>query len=250
MKVFITGASSGIGEHLAYVYARRGARLGLAARRKDLLRNVAKTCIELGATVEAYPLDVRDTDACKETVAAFLQKIGGIDIVIANAGVGGPDHLSSGDATAINGMLTTNILGVTNIVIPFIPTMKAQGAGKIVIVSSVAGYRGLAGRGGYSGSKAAVRIMADSWRHSLSRYGLQVSTICPGFIKTPMVEKNRFPMPFLMETSTAAEKIAGAIHKGKKTYIVPWQWRIIVPILRSLPDSLIHLITFSHRQNE
>ncbi len=252
MRVFITGASSGIGEHLAYVYARRGSHLGLAARRKDQLNRVADTCKKFRATVdvEIYPMDVQKTKACKEAAEAFLQVTGGIDIVIANAGIGGPDHLSTGDASHINQMLITNILGVTNTVIPFIPTMTTQKSGKIVIISSVAGFRGLGGRGGYSASKAAVRIMADSWRHTLTHYGIQVSTVCPGFIETPMVGKNRFPMPFLMDVTVAAEKIVAAIERGKKTYIFPWQWRFIVPILRILPDVLIRLATYSRRTNE
>ena len=250
MNVFITGPSSGIGEHLAYVYARRGAHLGLAARRKEQLKRVAETCTDLGATVEIYPLDVQHAKRCKEAVNTFLHAAGGIDIVIANAGVAGPDHISSGDAAHINYMLTTNILGVTNVVIPFLPRMKAQGSGKIVIVSSVAGFRGLGRRGGYSASKAAVRIMADSWRHTLTHHGIQVTTICPGFIQTPMVEKNRFPMPFLMDVAVAAEKIVAAIDHGKKMYILPWQWRVIVPVLRILPDGLIRLVTHPRRKSE
>jgi len=241
-RIFITGASSGIGEHLAYAYARRGAILGLAARRIDRLNEVAETCREAGGKTFTYELDVRDEEAAKRVTHQFLKDAGGIDIVIANAGIGGKDQLGSGDPAHINRILSTNILGVTNIVVPFIPTMKNNRSGNIVIISSVAGFRGLIAHGGYSGSKAAVRIMAESWRFNLARFDIRVTTICPGFIDTPIVDNRSF-LPFLMKADLAAEKIIRAINRGKKTYIFPWQWRIVVPILRIIPDWMIKTFT-------
>jgi hypothetical protein len=242
-RIFITGASSGIGEHLAYAYAQPGALLGLAARRLDRLQQVAEQCRARGAQTLVYEWDVRDQPRGLDIARRYLDETGGIDLVIANAGIGGEDRLASGDSTAINRILTTNILGVTNTVVPFIPTLQEQRSGTVVIISSVAGFRGLPGHGGYNGSKAAVRVIADAWRLTLHRYSIRVVTICPGFLETPLVSKNRFPMPFLMPVERAAEKIVAAVARGKRTYIFPWQWRLVVPLLKILPDWIIQ--TFS-----
>jgi len=241
LRVFITGASSGIGEYLAYEYARQKAVIGIAARRKDHLNNVAEKCREFGGSPIVYELDVTDQSKCQSAISDFIAANSGIDIVIANAGISGPDNLGSGNSDTINKILKTNILGVTNIVLPTIPTMKAQQSGHIVIVSSVAGYRGLIGRGGYTGSKAAIRTMANGWRYSLSKIGVYVTTICPGFVATPLVRKNTFPMLFLIEAIEAAKKIVKAIQNRRQTYIVPGPWRIIIPIFKLIPSWVIKL---------
>ena len=238
-KILITGASSGIGEALAYAYAKQGAILGLIARRKDILDTVADKCKSLGGTVYNYPMDVTDQSIIKFTIQNFIDDVNDIDIVIANAGVGGMDALKNGDATETNRILTTNILGISNTVIPCIPKIIDQQYGHIVVVSSVAGFRGLVAHGAYSASKAAIRIMADSWRYSLSRYNIHVTNICPGFIETPLVKNNRFKMPFLMDADTAAVKILFAVEKRKKCYIFPWQWKVLLPLIKVVPDWLI-----------
>jgi len=157
--------------------------------------------------------------------------------------VGGTDKLSSGDASAINKILSINILGVTNTVIPFIPAMKKQQSGRICIISSVAGTRGLVGHGGYSSSKAAVRVLGDSWDYSLSRHNISTTVVFPGWIATEMTAKHQYKMYFLMNSNTAAGKIAQAIKIGKRKYVLPWQWRIIIPIFRILPRRLINLFS-------
>lgn len=243
LKVFITGASSGIGESLAYHYAKLGATVGIAARREDRLKTVETKIRELGGTPIVFQLDVAYQDACKQAIDRFLNEAGGVDIVIANAGVGGSDKLSSGDATAINKILSVNILGVTNTVIPFIPTLKEQKSGRICIISSVAGTRGLVGHGGYSSSKAAVRVLGDSWDYSLRLHSISTTVVFPGWIATEMTEDHRIKMFFLMDSDTAAGKIARAIDKGKRTYILPWQWKIIVPLVRILPRWVLELIS-------
>ena len=235
---FISGASSGIGEHLAYAYAKRGATLGLAARRKERLDEVAAKCSELGGETYVYPLDARDKDACSQAATDFLDKNGRIDMVIANAGIGGHDDLMSGDASAINTILETNILGVTNTLMPFIPKMKEQKSGVLVNVSSVASFLKIAYHGGYAGSKVGIRRIADSWRLTLSKYNIQVTTICPGFITTPMTEDVKH-MPFLLPVETAVEKIVSAIDRGKRTFVFPWQMRLMIPLLRIMPDQFL-----------
>ncbi len=136
--IFISGTSSGIGEHLAYAYAKRGATIGLAARRKEKLEEVADKCRQFGGSAFVYQVDAKDRLAAKNAADEFMNNTGGIDMVIANAGIGGHDDLMSGDSTAINNIIETNVLGVTNTLIPFIPMMKEQKSGILVNISSVA----------------------------------------------------------------------------------------------------------------
>jgi len=239
MKIFISGASSGIGESLAYYYAQRQATIGIAARRLTKLESVARKCKELGGNPIIYLLDVSDQEKSKTAVEEFIAKTGGIDIVIANAGIGGEDNIISGDASAINEILKINILGVTNIVVPFIPAMEKQKSGKIGIISSIASFRGLPDHGGYSSSKAALRYLAESWDHNLSKNDITITTIFPGWIATEMSAYLVFKMAFLMDSDKAAIKIAEAIQAGKGKLILPWQWKFIIPIFRILPNALV-----------
>lgn len=239
MKIFISGASSGIGESLAYYYAQRQATIGIAARRLTKLESVARKCKELGGNPIIYLLDVSDQEKSKTAVEEFIAKTGGIDIVIANAGIGGEDNIISGDASSINEILKINILGVTNIVVPFIPAMEKQKSGKIGIISSIASFRGLPNHGGYSSSKAALRYLAESWDHNLSKNDITITTIFPGWIATEMTAKHEFKMAFLMDSDKAAIIIAEAIQNGKGKLILPWQWKFIIPIFRILPNALV-----------
>ena len=244
-RIFITGASSGIGEALAIEYAKRGAILGLSARRTEKLNKVSKKCEELGAKeVLVYSLDVTDENKSINIINKFLDHTQGIDIVIANAGVAYSDKISSGDPTQINKVISTNVIGVTNSIIPFVPKMKEEKSGKIVIISSIASFRPIAFHAGYSSSKAAVRMIADSWRMALKKYNIQLTSICPGFIVSEMTDTNKFPMPFLLQTDDAAKKMVKAIDRGKKTYILPWQIKMILYLTRWLPTPLYYKIFF------
>ena len=238
-KVFITGASSGIGEYLAYSYSKLNYCVGLAARREDKLNKVAKKCIELGGEAIIYPLDVLDENLCSETINDFISLPGSIDAIYANAGIGSPDELSSGSASVMNKILSVNILGVTNTVMPFIPHMKSTKSGKIAVICSVASFRGLAHHSAYSGSKVAIRNICQGWGTALYKHNISVTAICPGFIKSEMTDKNDFFMPFLMDTDVAVKKIIRAVEKKKKVFIFPWQMRYIgVPIMKYAPDWL------------
>ena len=244
-KVFITGASSGIGAALAIEFAKRGATIGISARRSEKLHGIAQQCKQLGAEdVFTYTLDVTDQNSSADTAKIFMGDAKGIDIVIANAGVAYSDKISSGEATQINQVFSTNIIGVTNSIIPFVPTMKENSSGKIVIISSIASFRPVPFHGGYSASKSAVRMLADSWRMALKKYKIQLTTICPGFIVSEMTDQNKFPMPFLLETDHAARKMVKAIDSGKKTYILPWQVKMILYATRWLPTSVYYKIFF------
>ena len=149
------------------------------------------------------------------------------------------DKLFSGNSDTINNILKVNVLGVTNTVYPFLPKMKKQQYGKVGIISSIASARGFMGHGGYAASKSAVKFLADSWGYQLERNNISISTIFPGWIATEMTENINFKMWFLMNSITAAEKIENAINKGIREYILPWQWRLIVPIIKVIPRWMI-----------
>ncbi len=234
-KVFITGASSGIGKALALAYAKRGYSVGLTARREEILQDVAQACEKLGGTPFVYRLDVQDAEKCKSVADQFMADAGNIDIAIANAGIGGDDGLFSGDSNQINTILNTNILGVTNTLIPFIPAMKAQNSGALVCISSVASFMPLPFHGGYSASKIAIRMIFDSWRPTLQKYTIKTVSICPGFVDTPIVKgpARRFPMK---SAEDAAEQFIKVIDLGYSTYIYPWPYRILVLIVKLTPE--------------
>lgn len=234
-KVFITGASSGIGKALALAYAKRGYSVGLTARRDDILQDVAQACEKLGGKPFVYQLDVQDAEKCKSIAGEFMADAGSIDIAIANAGIGGDDGLFSGDSNRINTILNTNILGITNTLMPFIPTMKAQNSGVLVCISSVASFMPLPFHGGYSSSKIAIRMIFDSWRPTLQKYMIKTVCICPGFVDTPMVKgpARRFPMK---SAEDAAEQFIKVIDLGYSTYIYPWSYRILILIVQLTPE--------------
>ena len=241
-NIFITGANSGIGKYVAYEYAKQGATIGLAARRKQALEKVSAKCEELGGRPIVYEVDVSNQLTTKNAIDDFIIKSGGIDIVIANAGISGNVDLKNGESTEINRMLSTNILGVTNTIVPTLPTMIKQRSGQVVVVSSIAGFRGLPGRSSYSASKVAVRFMANSWRSSFIKDGISFTTICPGFIDTDMTNTHNYHMPFLMNVEVFAKKMVRAIDKKKKTYIAPWQWRFIVPLIKIVPECFLNFV--------
>jgi short-subunit dehydrogenase len=234
-KIFITGASSGIGKALALAYAKRGYSVGLTARREEILQDVAQACEKLGGIPFVYQLDVQDAKKCKSVAGQFMADVGSIDIAIANAGIGGDDGLFSGDSNQINTILNTNILGVTNTLIPFIPAMKAQNSGALVCISSVASFMPLPFHGGYSSSKIAIRMIFDSWRPTLQKYMIKTVSICPGFVDTPIVKgpARRFPMK---SAEDAAEQFLKVIDLGYSTYIYPWPYRILVLIVQLTPE--------------
>jgi len=241
-NVFITGSSSGIGEYVAYEYAKQGATIGLAARRKQALEKVSAKCEEFGGKPIVYEVDVSDQSVIKNAIDDFIDKADGIDIVIANAGISGKVNLDNGESTEINRMLSTNILGVTNTVVPTLPTMIKQQSGRVVVVSSIAGFRGLPGRSSYSASKVAVRFMANSWRSSFVKDGISFTTICPGFIDTDMTNTHKYHMPFLMNVDIFAKKMVNAIEKKKKTYVAPWQWRFVIPLIKIVPEWFLNFV--------
>ena len=244
LKVFITGASSGIGSALASHYARHGALLGLAARRGDSLQSLALSLSGLGATqVFCYPLDVADAAALRAAAEDFIAHAGAPDIVIANAGVSsGTLTECSEDLAAIRRIFDTNVYGMAATFSPFIAAMRqavhAGKAGRLVGIASVAGIRGLPGAEAYSASKAAAISYLESLRLEMRSSGIKVVTIAPGYIETPMTAINTYRMPFLLPAAEAARRFARAIERGSSYTVIPWQMGIVAKFLRLLPNWL------------
>ena len=236
LKVFITGASSGIGQALAQHYAKECAIIGLVARRKNLLSNLQDSLLTQTVT---YALDVRDANALKEAADDFVARFGAPDIVIANAGVSaGTLTEKRDDINTFKGVIDINLLGMVQTFQPFIRSMKEAGKGSLVGIASVAGIRGLPGAGAYSASKAAVIAYLESLRVELSLDGVNVTTIAPGYIKTPMTDINHYGMPFLMAPDVAAKKFAVAIAKKKRFIVIPWQMSWLAKVMRLAPTWL------------
>ncbi len=241
-RVFITGASSGIGAALAARYAAAGATLGLLARRGDALDQLIAS-LPNAARHRAYPVDVRDHAAIDAAARDFLEHAGGADIVIANAGVSaGTLTEFREDLAVFDTIIATNVLATVATFAPFIAAMKNQpGPTRLVGIGSVAGIRGLPGAEAYSASKAAVISYCESLRLELKPYGIAVVTICPGYIDTPMTRANPYPMPFLMPVERFAAQAARRIAAGSSYAVIPWQMGIVAKLLRLLPNWLYDL---------
>jgi len=236
-NVFITGASSGLGRALARRYAQAGARLGLVARRGDVLRELADS---LPGRHHCYALDVRDRAALHAAAHDFIGACDGrVDVVIASAGISaGTLTEHSEDFDVFQAIVATNLLATVATFEPFIAPMREAGAGRLVGIASVAGIRGLPGAGAYSASKAAVISYCESLRVELARHGIDVVTIAPGYIKTAMTAHNPYAMPFLMEADAFAARAQAAIARGASYTVIPWQMGVVAKLLRLLPNAL------------
>lgn len=241
-SVFLTGASSGIGEALASHYAAPGVTLGLLARRETTLRMVAERCRARGAAVFVYPVDITDGAAVRAAAESFLAEASGaVDLVIANAGISRRDDEAGGDREIPREVMETNFFGVLHTLTPFIRPMEAAGGGSLVAVSSVAASRGLPNAGAYSASKAAVNIWMESLRVRLMGR-VHVMTVCPGFIMTPMTAANSFRMPWLMSPERAAAWIARGVERRTAVLVFPVPMRWLVRLLRLLPPAVYDAI--------
>ena len=239
-RVFITGASSGIGAALARHYAARGAVLGLVARRRDAL---AALVASLPGEHAIYIVDVADGPALQAAAADFVARIGLPDVVIANAGVSvGTLTEEADDLPAFERVMRTNVLGMVATFQPFAAPMRARGSGRLVGIASVAGIRGLPGAGAYSASKAAAIAYLESLRVELHGSGVRVVTIAPGYIETPMTAVNRYPMPFMLPVDEAARRFVRAIDAGTTYTVIPWQMGVVARLLRLLPNAVFDRI--------
>lgn len=239
MRVFITGASSGIGAALAREYAAQGAMLGLVARRSEVLAELLATLPNPERHL-SYAVDVTDYAGLRRAAQDFIARAGGTDVVIANAGVShGTLTEYPEDQQVFDTIMRTNVSATVATFSPFIETMKHQSTERrLVGIGSVAGVRGLPGAGAYSASKAAVRCYCESLRLELKPHGIRVVTIAPGYIATPMTAKNSYPMPFLMPVERFAAKAVRCIDAGDSYRVIPWQMGVLAKLLRWLPNAV------------
>lgn len=237
--VFITGASSGIGLALAARAVHRGWRVGLVARREELLRKWAHEQGLGPSRCWVGAADVTDPDAVAAAARACIQEMGLPDVVVANAGISiGMDTVEREDLDVMRETLATNTVGVAATFHPFVAAMRARGRGTLVGVASVAAVRGLPGHGAYSASKAAAVAYCESLRSECAPHGVRVVTLLPGFVATPLTARNRYPMPFLMSAEAFAERAWRAIDSGRSRIVIPWQMGLVAWLLPRLPDGL------------
>ena len=237
--VFITGASSGIGQALALKFSQAGYRLALVARRTAETKAWADSQKINAKSYEIYSADVCDVDSIVAAGQACILHQGLPDVVIANAGISvGMDTAVRADLDVMRKIFATNNTGTAATFHPFVAAMAQRGSGALVGIGSVAGIRGLPGHGAYCASKSALIAYCESLRGELSASGVKVVTICPGYVDTPLTQKNSYAMPFLMQPDAFADKAFAAIEAGSSYRVIPWQMGVVAKLLRLLPNSL------------
>ncbi len=235
----ITGASSGIGRALALALAGRGCRVGLVARRTAALEALAREIRGAGGEAEAARADVGDRDELRGAVADLAGRLGPADLVVANAGVGLPTALEPMDIGAIERTFRVNLMGVIYTIEATLPAMLAAGRGQLAAISSLAGFRGMPGESAYCASKAAVNVYMDGLRLQLRDRGVAVTTICPGFVHTPMTAADPYPMPFSLGADEAARRILRAIGRRSKVARFPWRTDLMIRLAGLAPDWIL-----------
>jgi NAD(P)-dependent dehydrogenase (short-subunit alcohol dehydrogenase family) len=248
--VFITGASSGIGQALALHYYRAGWKLALQARRTAVVADWAKAQGLDPARWAVYGADVVDAEAMAAAAAECLAAQGLPDTVVASAGISiGVDTAFAEDIPIFKQVMDANLYGTATTFQPFIAPMCARGSGRLVGVASVASVRGLAGHGAYCASKAGVVSYCESLRLECKPSGVKVVTIVPGYVATPLTAGNPYSMPFLMQPDAFAERCFAAIEAGDSYRVIPWQMGVVAKLMRLLPNSLYDKI-FSGRSRK
>jgi short-subunit dehydrogenase len=235
-SILITGGSSGIGEALALAYAAPGVFLALAGRDRARLAAVTKACRARGAEVTAKVVDMRDA-AALEAWLAVVDADHPLDLVIANAGISAGTGSFGETARQARDILAVNVDGVVNTVVAAVALMRPRRRGQIAVMSSLAGFRGFPGAPAYCASKAAVRVWGEALRGMLAREGIEVSVICPGYVKSRMTAKNEFPMPFLMEAGRAAGIIRRGLAANRARIVFPRRLYALVWLLALLPPA-------------
>ena len=221
---------------MAKELAAAGCQVGLMARREAPLTDLAGQIRAAGGTAAVAVADVAHRDQVETAVRSLREQLGPIDLMIANAGVGKATFLDPVNVADVEDMVRINLLGVVYCFAAVMPEMLARKTGRLVAISSLAAYRGLPGESAYCASKAAVNVYLDGLRIHLRGTGVQVTTVCPGFVTTPMTAANTFHMPGLMTAEDAARRIVRAIRAGRKVYNFPWRLHLMVKLSRWLPD--------------
>ena len=235
-RVVITGASSGIGRALALYYARHGWRVGATARRAELLATLANEC---GGKITTAVADVTEVDFLKPAIHRLIAALGGVDLVIANAGLAEPSGGVEPNRDGVERMMRVNVMGVVNTFAAALPTLLARNSGHLAAIGSMAGYKGLPGSAGYSASKAAVYTYCEGLRIELRPRGVAVTCVCPGFIDTPMTADKSHPMPWRVTVERAAEVIARGLESRPGVLNFPRRMRWLMRLTGVLPDGVV-----------
>jgi short-subunit dehydrogenase len=245
----ITGASSGIGWSLAQELARQGTRVGLVARRREKLEELADEITRQGGRSALAAADVGHQSQVTEAIQQLARELGPVELLVANAGIGMPTLLNPTNIADVEAMFRINVLGMIYAFDAVLPQMIERRAGHLAGISSMASYMGLPGESAYCASKAAMNTYLEGLRIRVRDYGIAVSTICPGFVRTPMTEVNKFHMPWLLEADDAARRIVRALVRRKKVFNFPWQMACLVAITRWLPDWMLVRMMRDYNEN-
>ena len=240
--ILITGASSGIGRALAFEYAKGGARIALAARRVDELEVTLHGVKQRGGSGVSIPLDVTDATAVRAAVERADRDLGGLDMVIANAGFGALQHAARTQWSDVAPMIRTNDDGAMATLLAAVPIMMARSAGHLVGISSLAGRRALPESAAYCASKAALSVLLESLRIDLARAGIRVTDVQPGFVATPAIAHGQHPTPFAWPVEKAARVIARKLERGPRIVAFPWPLVLLTGLGRRLPGSIYERI--------
>ena len=250
-NVLITGASSGIGKEFALQLGRRGASVGLVARRLEMLVDIESEITANGGIAMSLTADVTNAAELRAQANRFREQLGPIDVLIANAGIGGTvSHPVKLPPEEFAKVININLIGAANSVAAVLPEMVERGSGRLVAISSLSAYRGLPKSEAYCASKAAVSIYFESLRLDLKNTGVEVTIIHPGFIKTPLTSGRQAKMPFLMELDDAVRKMIRGIESGKKSFAFPWQLATLVRLGMIMPNWMYERIATRNSYRE
>lgn len=239
--VWITGAGKGIGRALALKMASEGWTVAASARTVADLEALAT---ESGSNhIYAFPLDITDSEANRMVLARIEEKLGPLDLAVLNAGTHKPMSAANFDVKTVRHLVETNLMGTVNGLDALLPLFRSRGEGRVAVVSSVAGYRGLPSSAAYGATKAALINMCEALKPELDKEGVALSLINPGFVETPLTSENEFPMPFLVSPAAAAESIYKGLMAQKFEIVFPWKFAVLMKVLRFLPNRLLFSLT-------
>lgn len=240
---WITGASSGLGYALARRMAADGWRVAVSARRAEPLTELAKCAEPLAGDIQAFPLDVTDATAVKAAAESIERTIGPVSQAVLNAGNHQPVRAAAFDATVFQNLTDLNLMGTVHCLEAVLPRMVERRSGRIAVVASMAGYRGLPTSAAYGMTKAGLINMTEALKPELDLHGVSIQLVNPGFVETPLTDKNDFPMPFLMPLEDAAEAFYRGLRSNRFEITFPWRFAAMMKILRCLPAPLAFAIT-------